>query len=205
MAKRDSPCLRVPGHTSPDGCAMFVKNDRLEFVKVLDIDLQDDKGSITNQVSILAVISILATNQQFLAGVCHLKAKPGNEMIRASQGKSLLNKLKEIANENDVSSIILCGDFNATPDESVYKEMKNGGLESSYFSATKSEAPFTTWKYRPSGEVRHTIDYIWHSPTIELQNYLEIPLPDVIGSSGLPSIDFSSDHLSLVFDYQFRC
>lgn len=203
LPKPDSPCLRVEGCTSPDGCAIFVKKSRLEVDKILELaPLKDCEGSDTNQVAILASVKDLRKNRTFVVGVTHLKAKRGNENIRLAQGKDILGKLQEMRRDNEVLPIVLCGDFNATPDEPVYKEMRNKGLESSYLTAAKSEPAFTTWKYRPGGEVRHTIDYVWHSPLIVLHNYLEIPSEDVIGETALPSLSFPSDHLSLVFDFE---
>lgn len=203
LPKPDSPCLRVEGNNSPDGCAIFVKKDRLEVGKLLEIaPLKDGEGADTNQVAILAGVNDLRKNRRFVAGVTHLKAKEGNESIRAAQGKDILGKIEEMKRENGVLPIVLCGDFNATPDEPVYKEMRNNGFESSYLTAAKSEPAFTTWKYRPEGEVRRTIDYVWHSPALVVHNYLEIPSQDVIGKTALPSLNFPSDHVSLVFDFE---
>ena len=202
LPKPNSPCLRVQGNSGPDGCAIFVKKDRLEVGKLLEIALHDGEESVTNQVAILAVVKDLRTERKFIVGVTHLKAKDGNECIRAAQGKNLLGKLWKMGSDCGVSPIVLCGDFNAAPNELVYKEMRDNGLDSSYSCAAKSEPAFTTWKYRPTGEVRRTIDYVWHSPKFVVHNYLETPSQDVIGRTALPSFLFPSDHLSLVFDLE---
>ena len=206
LAKPDSPCLRVPGHASPDGCALFVKDDRLEIKELQEIVLKDDQNIPSNQVAILVILNDFQTNGKFLAAVTHLKAKEGNEKIRLAQGKDLLLNLKQIkcgiGSDTKELPILVCGDFNATPDEPIYQEMLNNGLQSAYLSAAKHEAQFTTWKFRPKVEVCHTIDYVWHSSEFIAWNFLEIPPKDVIGEAALPSIDFPSDHLSLVFDFK---
>jgi nocturnin len=206
LAKPDSPCLRVPGHTSPDGCAVFVNDTRLEVAQSHEVILKDDQGLLSNQVAIIVCLNDLQSNRKFLAAVTHLKAKEGNERIRLAQGKDLLLNLRQIkcdmGSATKVLSTLVCGDFNATPDEAIYQEMLDNGLNSSYQSAAKQEAYFTTWKFRPKGEVCHTIDYVWHSSGFNPRNFLEIPSKDVIGEAALPSVDFPSDHLSLVFDFE---
>lgn len=206
LAKPDSPCLRVPGHTSPDGCVLFVKDDRLEIKELQEVVLKDCQEIPSNQVAILVVLNDIQTNRKFLAAVTHLKAKEGNERIRLAQGKDLLLKLRQMkcdtGSDTKELPILVCGDFNATPDEPVYQEMLENGLQSAYMSAVKHEAQFTTWKFRPNGEVCHTIDYVWHSSEFIAWNFLGIPPKDIIGEAALPSVDFPSDHLSLVFDFK---
>ena len=204
LAKPDSPCLRVPGHTSPDGCAIFVKEARLQMKEVREMYLKDENGSPSNQVAILATLNHLETNHTFLAAVTHLKAKEGNEGVRYAQGKDLVLNLRQMKDNmgSNTLPVLVCGDFNATPDEPVCKEMQESGLKSAYLSAAEHEAPFTTWKFRPNAEVCHTIDYVWHSSEYIVRNFLAIPSQDVIGAAALPSIQFPSDHLTLVFDFQ---
>ena len=206
LAKPDSPCLRVPGHTSPDGCAVFVNDSRLQVTQSHKVILKDDQGSPSNQVAIIISLNDLETKHKFLAAVTHLKAKEGNETIRLAQGKDLLLNLRQMkcdmGNATKVPLTLVCGDFNATPDEPIYQEILENGLKSSYLSAAKHEAHFTTWKFRPKGEVCHTIDYVWHSLEFIPRNFLAIPSKDIIGEAALPSVDFPSDHLPLVFDFE---
>ncbi|CAB3979366.1 Hypothetical predicted protein [Paramuricea clavata] len=206
VAKPDSPCLRVPGHTSPDGCAVFVRENRLEIMELQEVVLKDDHGLASNQIAIIVILNDLLTNHKFLAAVTHLKAKEGNEMIRLAQGKDLLLNLRQtkcgMGSSTKDLPVLVCGDFNATPNEPIYQEMRENGLKSAYLIAAKHEAQFTTWKFRPKGEVCHTIDYVWHSSEFIARNFLEVPSKDIIGKAALPSVDFPSDHLSLVFDFK---
>ena len=194
----------MPGHTSPDGCAMFVNKSRLEIKKLQEVVLKDEQSLPSNQVAIIVMLNDLLTDRKFLVAVTHLKAKVGNERIRLAQGKDLLLNLRqmecEMGNDTKVLPMLICGDFNATPDELIYQEMLASGFKSAYLSAAKHESPFTTWKFRPKVEVCHTIDYVWHTSEFITRNFLELPPKDVIGEAALPSVDFPSDHLSLVFD-----
>lgn len=173
-----------------------------------EVVLKDEQGLLSNQVAILMNLYDLQSKHAFLAAVTHLKAKEGNEMIRLEQGKDLLFNITQMkcatGSDTKVLPILLCGDFNATPDEPMYQEMLKEGLKSAYFAAARQEAQFTTWKFRPKGEVCHTIDYVWHSSEFIVRNYLEIPTKDIVGSTALPTAEFPSDHLSLVFDFELR-
>ena len=66
-----------------------------------------------------------------------------------------------------------------------------------------SEAGWTTWKVRSSGEVQRTIDYLFYHPgTMRPLSVLEPPAPDVIDEERLPSWRYPSDHLSLLVRFE---
>jgi endonuclease/exonuclease/phosphatase family metal-dependent hydrolase len=58
--------------------------------------------------------------------------------------------------------------------------------------------PYTTWKIRESGEQRQVLDYVLHSSALATCSYLAVP--DHVGEERFPSLQFPSDHLSLVVD-----
>ena len=59
---------------------------------------------------------------------------------------------------------------------------------------------YITWKIRETGEQKHILDYIFHSPQLQTVSTLEMPTEEQIGEDRLPSLQFASDHLSLVAD-----
>jgi nocturnin len=66
-----------------------------------------------------------------------------------------------------------------------------------------AEAEFTTWKFRPGGEARRTIDYIWFSsggPLHPLSRW-QMPSRTEIGQEALPCETYPSDHLSVCCDF----
>lgn len=66
------------------------------------------------------------------------------------------------------------------------------------------EPPFTTWKIREEGEVCHTIDYVFYTPDrLRVQNCLMFPAASEIGADRTPSMQYPSDHFSLVCDFEF--
>ena len=58
--------------------------------------------------------------------------------------------------------------------------------------------PYTTWKIRECGEQQEELDYILTSPALTTTRTLAVPAH--IGEDRLPSLQFPSDHLSLVVD-----
>ncbi|KAH1169819.1 nocturnin isoform X1 [Mauremys mutica] len=203
-----SPCLDVEHNNGPDGCALFFLKDHFTLINSVNIRLTAMKLK-TNQVAIAQTLRCTETGKLFCIAVTHLKARTGWERFRSAQGCDLLQNLKNITQGAEIP-LIICGDFNAEPTEEVYKEFSNSSLNlnSAYklLSADgQSEPPYTTWKIRPSGECRHTLDYIWYSQhALNVNSALGLLTEEQIGPNRLPSFNYPSDHLSLVCDFSFN-
>ncbi|KAJ8391011.1 hypothetical protein AAFF_G00097890 [Aldrovandia affinis] len=205
-----SPCLDVEHNNGPDGCALFFRRDRFELLDSVSLRLAA-LALKTNQVAIVQTLRCRATGHPLCVAVTHLKARSGWERLRSAQGSDLLQSLQAATRgqHGDVP-LLVCGDFNAEPSEEVYRRFAASslGLDSAYkrLSADgQTEPPYTTWKIRPSGESRHTLDYIWYSSrALSVDSVLELPTEEQIGPGRLPSYAYPSDHLSLVCDVHFR-
>ncbi|XP_022108070.1 nocturnin-like isoform X2 [Acanthaster planci] len=213
-AKPDSPCLDCLSNNGPDGCAVFYKLEKFSLVNSMCPVLEvKDGGSTwpTNQVAVLLRLKCKAVEdhheKELVVGTTHLKAKASWHQLRHLQGLNLLEVLQQQAGG---CPLILSGDFNAEPSENVYKafEASKMGLDSVYKNLSEdcnSEPPYTTWKIRPSGEVCHTIDYMWYTQNqLCPVKILELPLGEHLGKDRLPSHTYPSDHLSLVADFAFK-
>ncbi|XP_025005306.2 nocturnin isoform X1 [Gallus gallus] len=203
-----SPCLDVEQNNGPDGCALFFLKERFELINSANIRLTAMKLK-TNQVAIAQTLKCSETGRLFCIAVTHLKARTGWERFRSAQGCDLLQNLKSITQGAKIP-LIICGDFNAEPTEEVYREFSNSSLNlnSAYKLLSpdgQSEPPYTTWKIRPSGECRHTLDYIWYSQhALNVNSALGLLTEEQIGPNRLPSFNYPSDHLSLVCDFSFN-
>ncbi|XP_072040257.1 nocturnin-like [Amphiura filiformis] len=210
--KRYSPCLDVLHNSGPDGCAIFYKQNKFEVLETISQGLTATAGGRTwksNQVILCHRFRCLTSNlkgREVVIGTTHLKAKPGYDDVRHSQGVDLLKIIKPKVND---APVIIGGDFNAEPTEKVYKAFSECDLnfKSAYKlldgEATKEPA-YTTWKIRPAGDVCHTIDYMWYTYSkLAPVSLLSIPTEDAIGPNRLPSYGYPSDHLSLVCDFKF--
>ncbi|XP_056346209.1 nocturnin [Oenanthe melanoleuca] len=203
-----SPCLDVEHNNGPDGCALFFLRERFQLVSSANIRLTAMKLK-TNQVAIAQTLRCRETGRLLCTAVTHLKARTGWERFRSAQGCDLLQNLEDITQGAKIP-LIVCGDFNAEPTEEVYREFSNSSLNlnSAYKLLSpdgQSEPPYTTWKIRPSGECRHTLDYIWYSQhALNVTSALGLLTEEQIGPNRLPSFNYPSDHLSLVCDFSFN-
>ncbi|KAK3535580.1 hypothetical protein QTP70_017118 [Hemibagrus guttatus] len=205
-----SPCLDVCGNNGPDGCAVFFNRERFRLLDIHHLCLTA-VALKTNQVAVVATLQCQVTGRVFCVAVTHLKARSGWETFRGAQGANLLQQLKGIlsAQQEEAVPLFVCGDFNAEPSEEVYRSFLNSplGLDSAYRTLSadgSSEPPYTTWKIRPSGESRSTLDYVWYSRHgFSVDAVLSMPSEEQIGPDRLPSYHYPSDHLSLVCDFSF--
>ncbi|XP_066505372.1 nocturnin isoform X2 [Hoplias malabaricus] len=207
-----SPCLDVRDNNGPDGCALFFSRQRFELLGTSHLRLSAMMLK-TNQVAIVATLRCRDTGRTFCVAVTHLKARSGWEAFRSAQGSHLLQQLRVICSQQGQHSegvpLVVCGDFNAEPDEEVYRRFLASPLqlESAYRTLSSdgnTEPLFTSWKIRPSGESRATLDYVWYSRLgFSVDAVLSMPSEEQIGPDRLPSYHYPSDHLSLVCDLSF--
>ncbi|XP_036372407.1 nocturnin-like isoform X2 [Megalops cyprinoides] len=203
-----SPCLDVECNNGPDGCALFFSRDRFELLDSASVRLAAAMLK-TNQVAIVQKLRDRATGRPLCVAVTHLKARSGWERLRSAQGSDLLQNLQVATGGHAGMPLLVCGDFNAEPSEDVYRRFASSslGLDSAYKQLSadgQTEPPYTTWKIRPSGEVCHTLDYIWYSRcALSVNAVLDFPTAEQIGPNRLPSYNYPSDHLSLVCDFSF--
>lgn len=208
--KPDSPTLYVPENNGPDGIAIFIRRDVFELLKVEKIVLKTTPEHVdTNQVAIILHLRVRDTGKEVVVASTHLKAKPGWEKLRHSQGAYLASYLEEHVKDKP---LIVSGDFNAEDTEPVYQVFSHSPLKlsSAYRDATgtDNEPLYTTWKIRGSSrgsterEVQRTIDYIWYSrETLKMVSTLAVPTGEEIGEDRVPSYSYPSDHFSLAADF----
>ena len=165
----------------------------------------------SNQVVMSVSLRQRSSGKDICVATTHLKARSGALLstLRNEQGKDILDWLETIRADRPV---ILSGDFNAEPSEPVYKtvtENEKTPLQSAYTirmegEKEKNNLDYTTWKIRETGEQKHILDYIFHSPQLMTVSTLDMPTEEQIGEDRLPSRQFASDHLSLVADLKWN-
>ncbi|XP_041357535.1 nocturnin-like [Gigantopelta aegis] len=209
--KPDSPCLYTNNHNGPDGCALFWRTESIILKNSDNVVLKDSSLFDTNQVSIIGrfeMKNISEGQKELYIAVTHLKSKRPYFKLRHEQGKWLVDYLSQLVGD---IPIVICGDFNADPDEKVYEEFLSStmSLKSAYtcLSHSGTEPPYTTWKVRgsPKGQqdICRTLDYIWYSfKNLSVCSLLKFPTAEELGDNRLPSFQYPSDHLSLVCDFE---
>ena len=214
--KPDSPALYVKDSNGPDGCCVFYKLNKFEFVNKETIVLKAD-GDYTNQVSVIFSLRprancVNSTARQLSIATTHLKAMYQCATLRNKQGRYLLEFLEKKIDKSD--ALLVCGDLNADCIEPVYDAFVESSLKLS--SAYKNLSPdgstepnYTTWKIRggagPGGSDQHVcraIDYIWYTErSLRLKALLNFPTDEQIGEDRLPCFRYPSDHFSLVAEF----
>ena len=195
--KPKSACLRCPQNNGPDGCALFYRKSMFKFLEKKEIRYTERFFKMpSNQLAILLMLEF--HEQPLCIVVTHLKSRHFSA-IRLQQAQQLMANLALFA--QDVSRVVMCGDFNAVPTEPAYDYISTHSevhVESAYCAACKGEPPYTSWKFRPGKETQYTIDYIWYSTgSLKLNGVLRLPSVEEIGPDALPMLQYPSDHLSL--------
>ena len=215
LPKPASPCLNAPGNSGPDGCVLFYRTVLFELQEKREVALRGPGGEASNQVALLARLGWRGGGAErggsplpraICVAVTHLKAKREFCDYRLAQGQHLKEEVASFA--GDLPAIV-CGDFNASPREPVYEFFTTGKpeLASAYAVAGQGGEPeLTSWKLRPSGEAKYTIDYIWFTPChLTLAGLWSLPSQADIGPGALPCPAYPSDHLSLCASFLLHC
>ena len=176
------------------------------------------------QVVLAATLRHKETQQELAVVTTHLKARRGALLstLRAEQGADLLQWLASVL-PRPATPLVLTGDLTAPPSEAVVAGVLTRGSRLPLTSAYPLDTlGWSTWKVscdwraaghvtptltliggqvRDTGEEKHVLDYILHSPaSVRTLAVLDPPPPEAVGEARLPSLQFPSDHLSLVAD-----
>lgn len=152
----------------------------------------------------------VAVVQDFDGGAATLAVASGHlfsgkdaiaEARRSEECSKLLDLLAELAADH----VIFAGDLNAMPvaDSKIgaplaYSAALRHPLQLRSAYATGSEEPtYTTWKIRPKGEIKRTIDYIFHSSSLRASSLLSLPSDAEMAPERLPCLAYPSDHMAL--------
>ena len=170
-------------------------------------------NDITSQVFIIMDLLHKPTNKSMTIVCLHLKSKVENFKRREKQIEIILAAVKVHVSGNynlQDHPLIICGDFNGESFEKFYEVITNYNeiptLIDAYSTFCEKKEPTTVkFKGKDGSLIQRGIDYVFfNKTTFKLVGYLELPKNDqLIKSQGLPNLQFSSDHLSLLCDFVF--
>jgi len=246
------------GKYTAEGCATFYKTTRFKRVDkhIVDYDklsqnevrciIPDQqmaekgmqrlsKGNIALAV-ILEDLHIKTTHGSQATGpqgghlICvvntHILCDPSAADVKLWQAHLLLQTLKQMPVSN--MPLLICGDFNSTPDSAVCEYMRRGNVRgdhedlradpcgllkqlslrhslcmaTAYETCNGREAQYTNY----TEDFKGTLDYIWFSP--DALAVLAISQVDdesqLMQETALPSSTRPSDHVSLVATFMFH-
>lgn len=127
------------------------------------------------------------------------------------------NPNDEIILYNDSTPVVLCGDFNANPDEPCLHSLATHklqfrdaysmcGLTPEFTAMPNRKYPkgFEGEKYYEEGLQKKRSDYIMSSDHLDCIGVLDCPTAENVGGVGLPSLSWPSDHLSLMASFRLK-
>lgn len=156
----------------------------------------------------------------------HILADPEFTDVKLWQAQMLLRTLETMPTKS--MPLLICGDFNSTPDSGVYELWRTGSvrsdnsdlnhdpyglisnlaighqlrLMSAYETCNGREAQYTNY----TEDFKGTLDYIWFSPdTLSVLAISEVDIESQLAQeTALPSSTRPSDHISLVCTFMFN-
>jgi nocturnin len=208
-----APKGRAPGLNFgyySDGTAIFWRRQAIEAVRQETGYYTQADGAPADRPYVLVTLRPRGRREHVLVGATHLKAKEGqaNEDLRAADIAQLLDAMAERVGQRSpqISHSILLGDFNTDPPGVPAKHTARCvpavlahrlGLRSAY-PIPLADTEWTTWKRRSGTEIKHRIDYIFHSPSLRAAALLAPPATADLEPARLPSLRYPSDHLAIM-------
>lgn len=214
------------------GIAFFYKKDKFnildrEIVTLPKDDINLTPENLSNQIFVYFVVQDISTLTTFIVIITHLKAKKQFYEMRRVQTKFLQCYIKNmLLNIHNNKGIIICGDFNAEPDEKSIQQIlindnsDNKFLTENNFPLFQSAFNFsnpnkedyiecTTFKIREV-EIYRVIDYVFYDENFnnnfkiveknKLPKKTDDLIKEIIGK-GLPCEKFPSDHFYLFIKF----
>jgi CCR4-NOT transcription complex subunit 6 len=245
-----------------DGCALFWRRSKCHLVEsysiefnevaqrqvtqVLGLNPRSEEGSAflsrlskdnVAQLVVLEFMQPVSRTRNEMAQICvantHLYSNKDCPDVKLWQTWQLLQELESyVMSRGQSLPLILCGDFNSTPDTAVYTLLSRQTVHpghpdvnvsnnddvpnvlpdpmnithsfqlGSAYQTVMGEEP---WVTNFTANFKGVLDYIWYSaPTLRPLAVAPIPDEKQLSKHGeaLPSTEYSSDHIMLMADFQ---
>jgi len=226
----------VGGEEELDGCALFVRSERFQIVSKYGIEFDDFARQYTvkrrvlrrlvkGNVGLFVVLEDLQSpsgrKRQFVVANVHTYWNPDFADVKLWQTWVLCQELEKLVLSRGLP-LVICGDFNSTPDSPVYDLLATSrvqsddsifqkdperllpapsalthalGLRSAYATVLGREPAATNFTDKFVG----VLDYIWYSKVhLTPVAVLDVDEQAVLKKyTALPSPLFASDHISL--------
>jgi mRNA deadenylase 3'-5' endonuclease subunit Ccr4 len=173
----------------PDGCASFWRRRRFALQHEERLVYDDGSGHVA------LLLGFAAEGRMLGLANTHLKWDAPDLAPQLRHGlREARQLLGAIAGSAAVEAWILCGDFNATPEDAVPAAIGSAGFRAAH------DALRSSFTCNSNGEAK-VIDYLVHSAALRATPQ---PPPAIDGATPLPSATQPSDHLALqaVFDWR---
>jgi RNA exonuclease NGL2 len=176
--------IKMRTNNKPDGCAVFFKQDKFEVMDVQTVEYNDlcnpngsDKAEMQREnVALFLALKFTGLQQEqgLIIGNTHLFWNYRYNYVRMRQMLLYLETAHKLSEKHKLP-FVLCGDFNLTPDSTLYQILtqgkpKEGHLDNfTYFeeyetSHSKDDVPPPTYTPEQTkiheARIEHVLDYI---------------------------------------------
>mmetsp|Transcript_11057 Transcript_11057/g.14403 ORF Transcript_11057/g.14403 Transcript_11057/m.14403 type:complete len:410 (-) Transcript_11057:1898-3127(-) len=113
-----------------DGCAVYFKQSRFKLIgRPIEIEFKRPGDPLLDRdnVAIALVLQDIDASVNILVASTHILFNPKRGDVKLAQTNLLLHKLSEVSEQHN-AAVILCGDFNSTPDSAFYHFVFNSSL-----------------------------------------------------------------------------
>jgi len=177
------------GRAKPDGCATFYRTDVFNLEQAVRVEYADAEQIAERSGHIAQILTLNHRDQRL--GLVNTHLKWDRRGVPAEQRYSY-RQIVQLSGERkrhvpDCQAWIVCGDFNATPDDQIISHLQQTGM--TYSHADKAAAYTANMSGTPK-----VIDYLFHSRELEASPFA---LPKVTPTTPLPSPEQPSDHLAV--------
>ena len=177
------------GGRKPDGCATFVRTDRLALQAVQTLFYADGSSAQPSSGHIALVTVVENEGRPVAVANTHLKwdapGTPPASQLGLRQIRELLDARARLAPAD--ASWIIGGDLNVTPTSAVVQCLQAAGLRDAYAALPRV---FTCNANRKA----RRIDFLFHSADLTAT---PLELPPIHDDTPLPSAAQPSDHLAI--------
>lgn len=173
----------------PDGCATFVRGPLALVESRRHVYGDGSNARTSGHVAQLVIVEHAGARVAILN--THLKWDPPGTPNEASWGFRQAEEALDVLRHEQTLAQIMCGDLNVTPESTVMRTLRHGGLADVHDGSTA----FTS----NANGVAKRIDYVlWRGPLIPTA---QTPTP-IADDTALPSDDEPSDHVALVARFE---
>ncbi len=191
-----------------DGVGIFYNASRFEHVATRHIDFSAYAGGCApalaarvrprNTVAVMCQLYDRRAQRALYVANTHLYWSPQYNDVKLFHTKVLWELLAQFSDAG--AAVVLCGDFNSTPQSAVCQLLRARGALNAYDGGGLAFSTYTR-------SFTAVLDHIWHTAALAPDRVLGavsaayLARADVVG---FPNRDFPSDHLPLVAQLNYR-
>jgi mRNA deadenylase 3'-5' endonuclease subunit Ccr4 len=184
------------GRDKPDGCATFLRHDRLTPRRATRLEYRDrGQGPDGDSGHVALLLAVDLGGRPLGVANTHVRWQPPDTPRDEQVGYRQVAELIEACRRFDppCREWVVCGDFNSGPDGEVVAAMLDAGYAFAHAARPQVRSAVANGRAK-------LIDYLFHTAGLRSRPLDPLPIAD---DTRLPSPDQPSDHLALVAEFDW--